>query len=1196
MRLRLWGTRGSIPSPTTSAAIEGKVRAALSLAAEEGIDLKNPYALDAFVASLPFAVRGTAGGDTACLEVRSAENLLIFDCGSGLRRLGVDLMKQEFGRGEGIAHIFMSHTHWDHIMGWPFFIPSFVPGNKIFIYGVPSDLEQRFRVQQTAPILFPIPLDYHGADITFVQLKQDGTIEIGDSRISNMGFNHPGGAFGYRVEDADGTLVYATDSEYKSLDIADTAHVVDFFRDADALVFDAMFSLRESYQKEDWGHSSALAGADLASRAGVHRLLLFHHDPYATDEQIWDLRDVAEGYLQQHPERAACQVIVAYDGYELELWRDAELTTRVENRPEGIVVHLGGRLVAETASSGLDAVGGRLKGVQGRPLVFDLAGIDHIDDVGLAALFAARRRWCPAVFCGLSTKLQRTLELAGALDYVVHLDTAEEALTALKDVLGPHTGRQLGGRYTVHERIKNEHLGSVYRATDRSGQRQVNLLILCPSFGQLTKTQLLNATRSAARLRHPQIADVYELGQDGAIMFVTAEYTAGQTIKEALRSIALASPAADSGKGVPCPAASKAVQIGQQVAKALEYAHSQNVVHGGLNLDNIVIAADGGVKLVYFGLGGFEYGRPLMDLPAYVGSPEYLAPEQLQGRGKSRSTDLYALGVCLYEMLTGMPPFASGASDTEWNDVVGLQLHQRPVPPRRRNIRVSGSLEYLVLKLIERSPADRPASALEVQRILASLAPEVRETPLLGRETDLQKLRRHIARVAQGESAFLVLNGQEGAGKTRLMQSAVDSAKELGMAVLRGEAHAFEDNRPYRVFAGVLQQTSDQFPAHRFTYMMRELGDLSRVLTALAPDMMPSLAAYAHSEVDCSRLEEAICEALRFFADDSAILLIIDGAEWVDGDSLRLLTLVVQQKIPGVLTVALCGSDDPGATGYPLAPLESLAPYIDDEMTVENLGPLEVHQMASTADAQLPSDFGLWLFTTTDGNPLFIEQLLTALVLRRPGPGIPMDRLTGISLQETILLNLEILDSRALDPLRQAAVLGHRFTLRRLCTALDQPEAQVLESINLALRAGLVYGDPCEDRYSFSHPMVRRVMYSEMLENVRRRYHLRAAQALDQDGVAGVLDDRADQLAHHYLRAGDHAQAINYLARSIRRARKLHAWEAATNYTDRALDAVEHLIQEARNDQDRDQRRKQKQDLLAVRSSLTGPSTGAVNP
>ena len=146
MRVRLWGTRGSIPSPTTSKAIEGKVRTALSLAAEQSVDLTNPYALNAFVEGLPFAVRGTAGGDTACIEVRSADNLLILDCGSGMRRLGVDLMQQEFGRGKGVAHIFLSHTHWDHIMGWPFFTPGYVPGNKIFIYGVPSDIEQRFRV------------------------------------------------------------------------------------------------------------------------------------------------------------------------------------------------------------------------------------------------------------------------------------------------------------------------------------------------------------------------------------------------------------------------------------------------------------------------------------------------------------------------------------------------------------------------------------------------------------------------------------------------------------------------------------------------------------------------------------------------------------------------------------------------------------------------------------------------------------------------------------------------------------------------------------------------------------------------------------------------------------------------------------------------------------------------------------------
>jgi predicted ATPase len=112
------------------------------------------------------------------------------------------------------------------------------------------------------------------------------------------------------------------------------------------------------------------------------------------------------------------------------------------------------------------------------------------------------------------------------------------------------------------------------------------------------------------------------------------------------------------------------------------------------------------------------------------------------------------------------------------------------------------------------------------------------------------------------------------------------------------------------------------------------------------------------------------------------------------------------------------------------------------------------------------------------------------------------------------------------------------------------------------------------------------VVYSEMLEGVRRRYHLRAAQVLEQDGVAGVLDEKSDRLAHHYLQSGDLAQAINYLARSIRRSRQLHASDAAASYTDKALDAVEQLSLKATTEQERDQRRKQKQDLLAVRDSL----------
>ncbi|RMF35590.1 MAG: MBL fold metallo-hydrolase, partial [Chloroflexi bacterium] len=152
MKLKLWGTRGSIPSPVTSEIITEKIIQALLQA--EGINLSDPTEVHAYVETLPFPIRGTAGGDTPCVEVRSGKNLIILDAGSGLRRLGIELMKEEFGQGKGVAHIFISHTHWDHIQGFPFFRPAFVRGNRLYIYGVHNDLEGRFRGQQN-PVWFP---------------------------------------------------------------------------------------------------------------------------------------------------------------------------------------------------------------------------------------------------------------------------------------------------------------------------------------------------------------------------------------------------------------------------------------------------------------------------------------------------------------------------------------------------------------------------------------------------------------------------------------------------------------------------------------------------------------------------------------------------------------------------------------------------------------------------------------------------------------------------------------------------------------------------------------------------------------------------------------------------------------------------------------------------------------------------------
>lgn len=312
MKIRFWGVRGSLATPLSNASLKEKITASLELAVEAGLSDKE--AVDGFFETLPEHVRLTAGGNTTCLEIMAGETCLIMDAGTGIRPLGVDLM-QRAGNNPITAHILISHTHWDHICGLPFFIPAFIPTSNITVYGSHPDLEGRLRHQQDYEF-FPVPL---APAFKFVQLdRREGlstaALDIGPVSVEAIPLNHPGGCYGYRVTHAGKVVVFATDSEYKDPSTEALKPYVDFFRDADAVIFDAQYSMEENVEKEDWGHSNMFTGVDMALEAGVKRMFFTHHEPANEDLRLWDNLDQAKRYLSLQDPASDLQLELAVEG------------------------------------------------------------------------------------------------------------------------------------------------------------------------------------------------------------------------------------------------------------------------------------------------------------------------------------------------------------------------------------------------------------------------------------------------------------------------------------------------------------------------------------------------------------------------------------------------------------------------------------------------------------------------------------------------------------------------------------------------------------------------------------------------------------------------------------------------------------------------------------------------------------------
>ncbi len=261
------------------------------------------------------------GGNTSCVEIQVGAHRLIFDGGTGLRVLGQSLIPQTPIE----AHLFFTHSHWDHIQGFPFFVPAFVPGNRFHIYGTVapngSTIEQRLNDQMLHPN-FPVPLQIMGADLKFYDLEVEEAVRIGDVLVENTLLNHPGEAVGYRVNWQGYAVAYVTDTEHfpDRLD----QNVLRLADHADVLIYDATYTdeeyASEASSKVGWGHSTWQEAVKVAKAAKVKKLVIFHHDPLH-DDNFMD-------QVQADAIKQFANSIVAWEGLELNVMTPVAVNTR----------------------------------------------------------------------------------------------------------------------------------------------------------------------------------------------------------------------------------------------------------------------------------------------------------------------------------------------------------------------------------------------------------------------------------------------------------------------------------------------------------------------------------------------------------------------------------------------------------------------------------------------------------------------------------------------------------------------------------------------------------------------------------------------------------------------------------------------------------------------------------------------------
>lgn len=321
MQIRFWGTRGSLPVAPHASTFSDKI--ADALIAAQGRHFADKQEALAFAQDeLEFAIGQGYGGATSCVEVDAGKGaFVVCDMGSGVREFGLDTLRRlAEGNRPKEWHFFMSHLHWDHIMGFPFFVPAFVDGAKVIVHAGHADCEEALRRQQEE-ISFPVPFDWLKADIEFRTLTPGTEYEIGELTVSLIEQEHSHASYGYRFRDAKGSsAVYSTDAEYKIDKMHEESSMVEFIAGADLVIADTMYSLADSVSmKEDWGHSSNIVAVDLCHEAGAKRLALFHHEPTYSDADIQRMHADTLRYEQLTRTGAKLDVLCSYDGLCVEI-------------------------------------------------------------------------------------------------------------------------------------------------------------------------------------------------------------------------------------------------------------------------------------------------------------------------------------------------------------------------------------------------------------------------------------------------------------------------------------------------------------------------------------------------------------------------------------------------------------------------------------------------------------------------------------------------------------------------------------------------------------------------------------------------------------------------------------------------------------------------------------------------------------
>ena len=706
-------------------------------------------------------------------------------------------------------------------------------------------------------------------------------------------------------------------------------------------------------------------------------------------------------------------------------------------------------------------------------------------------------------------------------------------------------------------------MGVVYRARDPLLNREVAVKLV--SSTDLTPEMEERFQREAqvvAQMDHPAIVPIYDIGRHEGSLFFVMPVASGTNLLRMIRDQSLR--------------LGEVVDIGIQVADALDYSHSRGVVHRDIKPANVMVTREDAfgarVRVMDFGLAHATTESRLTKTGTLVGTVAYLSPEQVASRAFDGRSDIYSLGVVLYECLVGEPPFTG-----EVQSILYRIVHEIPQPPRELGAEIREELQDVILRCLEKDPAKRPQKAAQVaeamRRHRASLATdEFRMSVVLsasrvitrpslsvfvGREKEFAELQRRLNAAIAGDCQFAVVAGEPGIGKTRLLEELKNLAIARKIRVLYGRFVEQDGSFSYQGFSELIQDyfrsrdpssSSADRPdfsdlAADLIGLFPQLSEIGELRSAVSGDSRIAVPAAERKVEDRIQIFELLARALTRIAGGKQLVLVLENLHGAE-ISIEALQYVVRRLGPTPTLIVGSYRQTETDKRHPLTRM--LDSFADDpryvSMTLPPFSPSEHRSFVESlvGAPKVSDDLATRLRDATEGNPFFTKELIRSLVesggIARDDTGawsfskeaeISADALPA-TIQQAVEKRIERLPEELKELLSIASVVGKTFDARDLESLADDAKG-VEDSIDRLILEGILEEDRESrgDRLTFSSGIVRDVLYGALSRRRRRSLHRKYAELIEKRS-AGRLERVYPDLVQHYWQGDVPDKTVEY--------------------------------------------------------------------